>query len=332
MRSTAPPSQMSQSASALLLRRLLSAGAALTLGALVWRAVALHCNPPLGRMLALDGGPVHVIEGGNPHGPAVLLIHGSDGVAQDWPTSPLWQQLAPHFRLIAPDRLGHGYTPARADISVAANAQALAEVLDALEVKGVTVLGHSYGAPVGVVLTQLLKPGRVNGLVLVSPVSYDAPGLTHPLAQLLDVQLLGQRPVEWLVTRVLLVPIGLATVELEGRRAFHPSPMPPAWRRTMQAFSLRRSQVLALAKENRTIADELLPLQKGYSRLALPVIILTGHQDAMTPREHHAARSAQALTQAQLWSLEGGHQLHWTHPQEVAAAVQQVAGVQGTAS
>lgn len=299
----------------------------LALGALVWREVALRRNPPLGQMLALSSGPVHVIEGGNPHGPAVLLIHGSDGVAQDWPTSPLWAQLAPHFRLIAPDRLGHGYTPGRTDISLTANAHALAEVLEALEVQQVTVLGHSYGAPVSVVLAQLLKPGRVSGLVLVSPVSHDAPGLAHPLPKLLDVQVWGQRPIEWLVTRVLLVPIGLATVELEGRRAFYPSPMPHAWRRMMQAFSLRRSQVLALAQENRTIGGELLHLQECYGRLALPTVVLTGCWDAMTPREHHAFRLVQVLTQAQLWPLEGGHQLHWTHPQQVAAAVRQMAGM-----
>lgn len=308
----------------LALRRVLPAGAALALGALVWRGVALRRNPPLGHMEALSSGPMHVIEDGQPSGPAVLLIHGSDGVAQDWPTSPLWERLAASVRLLAPDRLGHGYTPAHGEISVEANARALAELLGKLELEQVTLLGHSYGAPVAIRLAELLGYGRVRGLVLVSPVGYSAPGLLHPLARMLGWRVLGGRPIEWLVTRILLVPVGLATVELEGGRAFSPAPLPHAWRQMMAAFSLRRTQVLALAEENRSIADELRHLQNSYGRLERPVIILTGHRDALTPPQYHAEPLARALPQAELWTLEGGHQLHWTHPTEVARAVQTI--------
>ncbi|ADY26830.1 alpha/beta hydrolase fold protein [Deinococcus proteolyticus MRP] len=304
-------------------RRFLLSAAALTaagaLSAAGWQRRTHRRYPPQGRMLPLPSGPAHVVEGGRADGPALVLIHGSDGVAHDWPTSPLWPLLAPHYRLIAPDRLGHGYTPAGEEITVAAGARQLAELLDALGVERATLLGHSYGAPVALALAEQ-RPERVGGLVLVSPLAFPAPGLTRQLARLL-----AWPPAGWLVTRILLIPLGLAVVELEGGRAFAPAPMPHPWRRMMRAFSLRRSQLLALAEENRTIARELAALVPGYAALRMPIALLAGTQDALSPADDHAVPLAGQVPGAQLQLLDGGHQLHWTHPQEVAAAVRQVA-------
>lgn len=286
-----------------------------------WQRRTERRYPPLGRMVPLPSGPVHVIEGGLPAGPALVLIHGSDGVAHDWPTSPLWALLCAHYRLIAPDRLGHGYTPGGQEITVAAGARQLAELLGALGVTRATLVGHSYGAPVSLALAEQ-RPEQVGGLVLVSPLAFPAPGLTRPLARLL-----AWAPVRWLVTRVVLIPLGLAVVELEGGRAFSPAPMPHPWRQMMRAFSLRRSQLLALAEENRTIARELTALVPGYADVRVPAAVLAGTQDALAPAHEHAVPLAAQLPSAQLSLLSGGHQLHWTHPHEVAAAVQQVTGL-----
>ncbi|MDL2345850.1 alpha/beta hydrolase, partial [Deinococcus sp. MIMF12] len=97
------------------MRRWLLAGG-LALGAVLTALRTRHHErryPPHGRVLDLAEGPTHVIEGGAGEAPPVVLIHGSDGVALDWPVSPLWDALAGHAHLIAPDRPGHGHTPAR---------------------------------------------------------------------------------------------------------------------------------------------------------------------------------------------------------------------------
>ncbi|RTR25929.1 alpha/beta fold hydrolase [Deinococcus radiophilus] len=292
-------------------------GAAL-LGALsvrLWPHRTRRLHPPLGRLLDLPSGQVHLIEGGPVNAPPTVLIHGSDGVTHDWPTSPLWERLVGDLRLIAPDRLGHGYTPPGPEVTVAANAQQLSEVLDALNLKRVTLVGHSYGAPIALALARQ-QPERVGALVLISPLAYPAPGLTRLLARLV-----AWPPLEWLVTRILLIPLGYAVVELEGSRAFAPVPMPHAWRRMMRAFSLRRTQLLALAEENRTISRELEGLVPGYAALRCPVLILAGQHDRLSPAEDHAVPLAQAIWGAELNLLDGGHQLHWTHPDVVADTV-----------
>ncbi|MCP2015854.1 pimeloyl-ACP methyl ester carboxylesterase [Deinococcus sp. HSC-46F16] len=278
--------------------------------------------PPRGRVLDLADGPTHIIEGGSPGAPPVVLIHGSDGVALDWPVSPLWNALAPHARLIAPDRPGHGHTPARpgTPVTVEVNVRRLAAVLDALEVRQpVLLLGHSYGAAVALAFAAQF-PERVRGLVLVSPTAYPVPGLTRPLAYVPLVPVL-----ETLLTRVLLLPLGRAVAWLEGGRAFHPAPIPPEWHAMMLAFSRRRGQVHALAWENRTLAQELGGLEPGYSELHVPAAVLAGAHDRLTPAESHAVPLAAALPQARLHLFpDGGHQLHWTHPAEVVRAVADV--------
>lgn len=301
---------------------LLGLAAALGLGALVTHARIRRSEgryPPRGRVLSLPGGPTHVIEGGKADAPPTVLIHGSDGVALDWPVSPLWETLAGHARLIAPDRPGHGHTPARpgSPVTVEVNVRRLAQLLDALGVRGpVTLLGHSYGAAVALAFAAEY-PGRVRSLVLVSPTAFPVRGLTRPLAYVPLVPVL-----EALLTRVLLLPLGRVVARIEGTRAFHPHPIPPDWHAMMLAFSRRRAQVHALAWENRTLARELARLVPHYPRLDVPAAVIAGAHDRLAPAGAHAVPLARLLPRATLRLLaDGGHQLHWTHPGEIARAV-----------
>lgn len=296
--------------------------AALGLGALLTRMRVRRNEgryPPCGELLNLPDGPTHVIGGGSPGAPPLVLIHGSDGVALDWPTSPLWRDLAGHARLIAPDRPGHGHTPAPvgSPVTVEMNVRRLQQVLEALGIEEpVTLLGHSYGATVALAFA-VAAPERVRALVLIAPTAFPVPGLTRLLAYVPLVPVL-----ETLLTRVLLLPLGRAVAWLEGGRAFYPHPIPPEWHAMMLAFSRRRAQVHALAWENRTLARELARLVPAYAELKVPTVILAGAHDRLAPAQAHAVPLAAALPQAALRVLpDGGHQLHWTHPADVVRAV-----------
>ena len=301
----------------------LVSAAALLAGAVVTHLRRDHHRtlfPPQGRTLNLPSGPTHLIEGGNPAGPPALLIHGSDGVAQDWPLSPLWERLAPVARLLAPDRPGHGYTPARRGtaVTVAVNVRRCVEVLDALGLERVTVVGHSYGGTVALALAQA-HPERVASVVLIAPLTLPAPGVTRWLAYVPRIPVL-----EAVLTRVLLLPVGRVVAHVEGRNAFYPAPIPREWKQMMLAFSRRREQVHALAWENRTIGRELAALAPHYPELRVPVTLLAGPHDRLAPYAEHAAPLRERLPGLRLWTVEGGgHQLHWTHPDEVAAATLQ---------
>ena len=77
-------------------------------------------------------------------GEVLLLIHGIGGSSNSW--SGVIPLLAKKYRVIAPDLLGHGESDKpRGDYSVGAFAVLLRDLLDALDVPRVTVIGHSLG-------------------------------------------------------------------------------------------------------------------------------------------------------------------------------------------
>ncbi len=94
------------------------------------------------RLVRANGIDVHLAEAGE--GPPVLLLHG-------WPQHwYMWrgliERLAPHFRLLAPDLRGFGWTEAPGDgydgDTFATDQVAL---LDALEIESASVIGHDWG-------------------------------------------------------------------------------------------------------------------------------------------------------------------------------------------
>jgi pimeloyl-ACP methyl ester carboxylesterase len=94
------------------------------------------------RFVEANGIEIHVAEAGD--GPAVLLLHG-------WPQHwymwrELLERLAPHFRLIAPDLRGFGWTEAPGHgydgDTFAADQVAL---LDVLDIGSASVIGHDWG-------------------------------------------------------------------------------------------------------------------------------------------------------------------------------------------
>jgi pimeloyl-ACP methyl ester carboxylesterase len=100
-------------------------------------------------------GRLHVVDQGE--GPAVLLCHGNP----TW--SYLWRNVIPlvaeaGFRVIAPDLFGFGLSdkpPDPSDHQLRAHGQAIADVLHALELDRVIVVGQDWGGPIAVAATRL---------------------------------------------------------------------------------------------------------------------------------------------------------------------------------
>lgn len=119
---------------------------------------------PLLEVAYLDDGPAD--------GPAVLLLHG-------WPDdATTWRRVAPHltsagFRVVAPYLRGCGptrfldeETPRSGQL--AALGQDVVDLIDALELERVALVGHDWGARAAGIATAELPSGRVSHLVLLS--------------------------------------------------------------------------------------------------------------------------------------------------------------------
>ncbi|MFC3575168.1 alpha/beta fold hydrolase [Streptomyces yaanensis] len=98
-------------------------------------------------------------------GDAVLLIHGIGDSSDTW--RDVMPGLAKHYRVIAPDLLGHGRSDKpRADYSLAAYANGMRDLLSVLGVERATIIGHSLGGAVAMQFAYQF-PDRCERLVLV---------------------------------------------------------------------------------------------------------------------------------------------------------------------
>ena len=116
------------------------------------------------RRVTWSGGTTQVIELGD--GPPLLLVHGGLGEAFQW--GPILAPLARRHRVLAVDRPGHGladpfdYT----GVDLLAHARRfLGDILDALELRSVPIVGSSMGG-LWSVSFALAHPARVPRLVL----------------------------------------------------------------------------------------------------------------------------------------------------------------------
>ncbi len=105
---------------------------------------------------------LHYTESGQ--GKPLILLHSGGMSGAEWkPQIPLF---ARHFRVIAPDHLGHGRSPMVAErLAVADMGRAVLELMDELGLPRASLVGSSMGGAVALWLT-LYHPGRVSKLVL----------------------------------------------------------------------------------------------------------------------------------------------------------------------
>jgi pimeloyl-ACP methyl ester carboxylesterase len=113
-------------------------------------------------------GTTYINSAGSPDLPPLILLHGGQI------SSPVWypnvEPLSRHFRLYAPDvvdQMGRS-TPTRKLKTPQDCSDWLADVLNALNLERVTIVGHSHGGWQAVNMA-LTNPQRVERMVLLSP-------------------------------------------------------------------------------------------------------------------------------------------------------------------
>jgi pimeloyl-ACP methyl ester carboxylesterase len=124
-------------------------------------------------------------------GEGLLLIHGGWGSGRlHW--SRVWEPLAEHFRVVAPELPGLGDTELPALPTLEAYAQWTAALLDAVNLDSAWCVGNSFGASLACRFAGD-HPERCRGLVLVDGFALPP---TPPLMRWLGRTALGRRQVE----------------------------------------------------------------------------------------------------------------------------------------
>lgn len=269
------------------------------------------------RTCVLPGHTVRYIDCGD--GPVVVLVHGLMGTLRDW--EPQIADLSSDFRVIALDLPGHGESDkSPGDYSLSAHAAAIRDLLLALSVDSVTMVGHSFGGGVSMQMLYLF-PNMVNGICLVAsgglgqevnPVlraaAVPGSGIAIPLA--------ASTAVRGMVGGVLAVleRLRILTLKAGDRRAWSnfASIADPATRR---AFLATARSVIDYRGQT-VSASELLPTFAD-----VPALLVWGDRDSIIPLTHAHAVHEQLPAGTILDVVVGaGHFPHLDEPDQFGAA------------
>ena len=257
----------------------------------------MSANPEIGSMLDAAGISTNVHDSGiDPGGGTVLLIHGSGPGVSAWANWRLTiPALASHFRVVAPDIVGFGYTERRVDdYSLDAWTQHVLGVLDALEIDQAHVVGNSFGGSLALSLA-IRHPDRVRRLGLMGAV-----GIDFPLTAGLDA-VWGYEPSVEAMSELLRIFTATPATGLDdlARLRYEASIRPGVHEAYAAMFpSPRQRWVTALSH------DEAL-----VSGITAPTLIFHGREDRVIPLAT-SLRLLELIPDAQLHAF--GNCGHWT--------------------
>lgn len=258
---------------------------------------------------------VRYVESGS--GPAVVMIHGNAGSIEDFEFGAV-QKLSSDYRVIAVERPGHGKSdrPGGQPVDVESQARLLHQVLSTLSVAQPVLVGHSWGAAMA--LSYALQyPTEVSALILVAPVAYPSAGESQFLQTITKPPVIGDVP--------LILghsPLGKHILKGVLRRAFSPQPLPEKYFRTAASAWLGRKQLRAYLEDESRLNASLKKLNKRYSEINVPVVILTGDHDQIVSPIDNAYRLKDSIANAQLIELKDtGHEIPQTHPENISQAL-----------
>src|SRR4051794_32376514 len=123
------------------------------------------------------GGSAAVRQRGD--GPALVLLHATTHDSRDY--DAIVGALAHRFRVVAVDFPGHGASPPAEDPGAPRFADVVEDVVDALELERVALIGNSVGG-YAAARFAVRRPGRCTALVLVQTGGFNAPTLRVRLA------------------------------------------------------------------------------------------------------------------------------------------------------
>ncbi|WP_043459346.1 alpha/beta fold hydrolase [Azohydromonas australica] len=265
------------------------------------------------RFMEVDERVLHLRDEGPLLDPQPLvMLHGLGGSLHDWEE---WSRaLRNTHRVIRIDLPGNGLSdPAReGNYRSEADARRVLALLSQLGVERMRLVGHGHGGEVAAQMA-LQAPRRVTRLLLVSSAPQDPETLPLPLRVLPSLPL-----PQWLVTSML--PRLLVSSTLDWLYA--PGAKVTAARvDRRQELLQREGNRWALLEQWRQRPSEQ-ESQEMFSRLKLPVLLLWGNEDSLTPlAEAQALRSK--IPGSRLLLLSGvGHLPQEEAPARSLAAVQ----------
>jgi pimeloyl-ACP methyl ester carboxylesterase len=266
--------------------------------------------------VVVNGVALNYVSAGS--GPPVVLIHGNPGSHHDY-TLSLFDKLSRSYHVLAFDRPGHGHSERPASqTTVEVQAEMFRDALRKLGIEKPMLVGHSWGGSLA--LAAAVADGSdLSGLVLLAPAAYPTVSIEW-WSLVPHVPLLGP-----LVVKGLTPLIGRRVVKSSLKDAYHPQDLHDEYAARVADLWIHSDRIRAWADDERTLRASLEALSQHYSRIELPLVIVTGDADRVLDPKQHALPLHKTIPHSKLIVLpETGHQLPQTRADDVVAAIDHV--------
>ena len=236
-------------------------------------------------------------------GPAVLLVHGLAGHAEEWSATAAW--LTERCRVVALDARGHGRSDRSPDdVSAEAHAADAAALIERLELGPAILVGQSLGTR-SVMLVAAGRPDLVAGLVVVEG---------GPAAD-------DEATVEEVTRALESWPVPFASREDAVAFFGGPSPRAEAWVDGLESRDGGLWPRFDVEVMTRTLRAAARSRWEEWERITCPTLIVRAGGGTLPAAE--ARDMAARMPRAQLTEVPGaGHDLHLDSPQRWRAALE----------
>jgi haloalkane dehalogenase len=267
--------------------------------------------------IALTEGDMHYVDEGS--GPPILFVHGTPTNSYEY--RHLIAALSKRFRCIAPDHLGFGESsrPQSFAYTPEAHAAVLKEFVERLDLRGLTLVVHDFGGPIGLPLAVQSEECRVRRVVLMNTWAWpldDDPNMAR------GAKFIGGAAGRFLYRYAnaslrLIMPSAYGDKK-KLTRTIH--------RRYLDVFRDRDARVLVLHALARALLGSRAHYQSLLDRIErlrdVPLLIVWGMKDSAF-KPYQLERWQRLLPTAQVAKIEGaGHWPHEEEPGRVIAAIE----------
>jgi pimeloyl-ACP methyl ester carboxylesterase len=279
------------------------------------------------RQIELSAGTIDYQDTGG-EGPAIVLLHGLMMDASLW-DGPI-AELSGDHRCVAPTLpLGaHAHAMnADADLSLAGVARLVAEFLDRLDLRDVTLVGNDTG---GALVQLLMRSGapRVGRVVLASCDAFDnfPPGLTGRTLMLtgrLSPRMFGLFMQQMRLRMVRRLPIAFGRLTKRGDAAT------ARWMKPVLSRPEIRRDTVRMLRAAAADADLLLATSEHLPDFDRPALVVWAREDRVMPPDH-GRRLAELLPQGRLVSIDDSYTLiPLDQPERLAQVIREFTQVSG---
>ncbi len=271
-----------------------------------------------GEYITVDGVKIRYVQKGR--GPDLLCIHGLPGSLEDWET--VIEPLSARYRVTVYDRPGHGFSGTeKIGYNLDHNARTALGLIDALGLKDVIVVGHSYGGSI-VMALAVRNPSNIRGFITLGGASYEVAHI-DPLFRIISLPLIGRG-----LAALASSTVGDGMIQEGVTAAFRPNEdaLPPDYMETRKRIFLQTKVICTLAREEIHLNPDLRGIIPKYGEIGNPFIIIHGAADLLVPAAD-SRKLDSMLSRSKLIILEGvGHQVQFVRPEILIRAIDEMRG------